>query len=271
MPTYHLTEYPVWDNVAEGYEKTPMKHLGLYGKEAIDSLSLTGNERVLDIGAGPGMISRQICNKVNHVTATDFSKEMLKLLEGYCAEQHIQNIQTVLADSSSLPFESQSFDIVFSTFAMVFVADRSKGFSEFHRVIKQSGMGVFMTWAPFEMSPATELIVEALMYGKPELRQAFPQGVINSLDNPKVLEEELHRVGFKDISISLVKKPIILECAEEFWLEMTEGSALVWKCISEMTTEEATVFREKAMTYLSDKISSGFSTYTTAWIAKAYA
>ncbi len=58
-------------------------------------LPLEPNMSVLDVGSGPGTLALPISGKVASVTAIDFSKEMLEILNNLALEEKISNITTL--------------------------------------------------------------------------------------------------------------------------------------------------------------------------------
>lgn len=53
---------------------------------------------MLDVGCGPGTIAIPMAPKVAYITALDFSRRMLAILQTRCAEKNITHIQTVEGD-----------------------------------------------------------------------------------------------------------------------------------------------------------------------------
>lgn len=61
----------------------------------LDHLPLEPTMSVLDVGSGPGTLALPIAGKVSSVTAIDFSKGMLEVLNNLAADENITNIRTV--------------------------------------------------------------------------------------------------------------------------------------------------------------------------------
>lgn len=75
-------------------------------------LQLTPQDRLLDIGAGSGVISIPFSKKTAHVTALDISANLLEEMKGYEA------IKTVMANALEADFEEECFDKVIIYFAI---------------------------------------------------------------------------------------------------------------------------------------------------------
>lgn len=135
-----------WDNVAGVYdlfvnivnEKTHRKL-----KRIVADLIETGDE-VLECACGTGMLSAVIAEKCSRLTATDFSKKMLKKARKNCADYH--NIIFRFADITALDFPDESFDKVVAGNVIHLLDEPSKALHELNRVCKPSGMLIIPTY-----------------------------------------------------------------------------------------------------------------------------
>lgn len=98
----------------------------------------------LEIGAGTGYFSLNLLQAglINSATATDISPGMLEALEAN-AERLGLKVQTKLAEAERLPFEDESFDLVFGHAVLHHIPDLAQGFAEFHRVLHPGGTIAF--------------------------------------------------------------------------------------------------------------------------------
>jgi SAM-dependent methyltransferase len=70
-------------------------------------LTLTGEERALDVGSGTGALAFVLAPRVAHVVAVDRDEQMAaRARDGAPA-----NVEVVVADGEGLPFDSFSFDL----------------------------------------------------------------------------------------------------------------------------------------------------------------
>jgi ubiquinone/menaquinone biosynthesis C-methylase UbiE len=100
--------------------------------------------RGLEIGAGTGYFSLNLLRQgiLSDVTCTDVSPGMLEELASSAERLHL-DVDTVLCDAESLPFESNSFDVVFGHAVLHHIPDLERAFSEFRRVLKPGGLVAF--------------------------------------------------------------------------------------------------------------------------------
>jgi ubiquinone/menaquinone biosynthesis C-methylase UbiE len=103
-----------------------------------------GYERSLEIGAGTGYftLNLMLAGVVREATCTDISPGMVTTL-GANAERLGLEVRTARADAESLPFPSESFDLVLGHAVLHHLPDLRRAFGEFHRVLRPGGRIVF--------------------------------------------------------------------------------------------------------------------------------
>ena len=113
-------------------------------KELADCLELNGT-KVLDVGCGIGGPCRMLADEYNcDVTGIDLSHEFvdtaqkLSTLTGYNG-----NTKFVQGDACDLPFEDNSFDVVWTQHVQMNVENKPKFYAEIHRVLKPSGSFIY--------------------------------------------------------------------------------------------------------------------------------
>jgi ubiquinone/menaquinone biosynthesis C-methylase UbiE len=138
-----------WDEAAQSYQdvcKIPVDiHYGPSSPNE-DELGLLGDldgRAVLELGCGGGQCSVAFALKGARVTAIDFSDEQLKFARELAAGHgvEIEFLRRDVRDLSPIPSDSQ--DIVFSAFALMYVEDRPAAFREVRRVLKPGGVFAF--------------------------------------------------------------------------------------------------------------------------------
>jgi SAM-dependent methyltransferase len=103
-----------------------------------------GYDRALEIGAGTGYftLNLMLAGVVREATCTDISPGMVTTL-GANAERLGLNVKAARADAESLPFASESFDLVLGHAVLHHLPDLRRAFAEFHRVLRPGGRIVF--------------------------------------------------------------------------------------------------------------------------------
>ena len=100
--------------------------------------------RALEIGAGTGYFSLNLLRAgiVAEAVATDISPGMLERLEASAEELGLA-VETAACDAADLPFEDDSFDLVFGHAVLHHLPDLDAAFREFRRVLRPGGVVAF--------------------------------------------------------------------------------------------------------------------------------
>ncbi len=98
----------------------------------------------LEIGSGTGYFSLNLLQlgAIQSLTATDISAGMLKRL-ATTADGLGLEVETVRTEAEELPFEDESFDLVFGHAVLHHIPDLDKAFAEFRRVLRPGGAIAF--------------------------------------------------------------------------------------------------------------------------------
>ena len=81
-----------WDRKAESFAKRNAR--SEYNDKFVALIQPDKSWTILDIGCGPGTLAIPLAERVAHVSALDFSPEMLKILEQRARERNLDNIST---------------------------------------------------------------------------------------------------------------------------------------------------------------------------------
>jgi SAM-dependent methyltransferase len=98
----------------------------------------------LEIGSGTGYFSLNLAQLgvIERLVATDISPGMLATLST-TAERLGVTVETRVTDAEGLPFEDESFDLVFGHAVLHHLPDLDTALSEFHRVLRPGGSLAF--------------------------------------------------------------------------------------------------------------------------------
>ena len=121
--------------------------LQIVGENLCEALNLRSGTRVLDVAAGNGNATLAAARRWCDVTSTDYVASLLDSGRARAqAEGHA--IQFQEADAENLPFPDASFDVVMSTFGVMFTPNQDKAASELARVCKPGGRIGLANWTP---------------------------------------------------------------------------------------------------------------------------
>jgi ubiquinone/menaquinone biosynthesis C-methylase UbiE len=106
-------------------------------------LNVQPNDRVLEIGFGPGVDVRRVSTAAPgvQVAGIDHSEEMLRQArKRNAAAVREGRVDLRLGPAFPLPFAAETFDRAFSVNTVQFWPDRAVGFAELRRVLKPGGL-----------------------------------------------------------------------------------------------------------------------------------
>ncbi|MGE8367185.1 methyltransferase domain-containing protein [Cupriavidus sp.] len=121
--------------------------LQIVGENLCEALDLRSGARVLDVAAGNGNATLAAARRWCEVTSTDYVPALLEAGRVRAqAEGHTIKFQE--ADAENLPFPDASFDVVMSTFGVMFTPNQEQAASELARVCKPRGRIGLANWTP---------------------------------------------------------------------------------------------------------------------------
>ena len=121
--------------------------LQIVGENLCEALDLRSGARVLDVAAGNGNATLAAARRWCDVTSTDYVSSLLESGRARAqAEGHTILFQE--ADAENLPFPDASFDVVMSTFGVMFTPNQEQAASELARVCRPGGRIGLANWTP---------------------------------------------------------------------------------------------------------------------------
>jgi len=121
--------------------------LQIVGELLCEAVDLRAGERVLDVAAGNGNATLAAARRFAEVTSTDY---VPALLEGgrRRAEANGLTVRFEPADAENLPYGDASYDVVLSTYGVMFAPDHQRSASELARVCRPGGRIGLACWTP---------------------------------------------------------------------------------------------------------------------------
>jgi 2-polyprenyl-3-methyl-5-hydroxy-6-metoxy-1,4-benzoquinol methylase len=150
------------------------------GSAILDNVTLDESMRVMDFGAGTGLITAQVADKVGKVTAVDVSEAMLEKL---AAKDELKGkVEIVCQNIVEQPIGTE-FDLIVSAMAMHHVQDTDKMIARFAEHLKS---GARVALADLDEEDGSFHPEDA-------------QGVHHAGFNREAFMSKLEAHGFKDI------------------------------------------------------------------------
>jgi ubiquinone/menaquinone biosynthesis C-methylase UbiE len=120
-----------------------------------------GDERVLDIGCGPGLYFENLQSLLTtgKIVAADISAGMMKKAKTH---DNADQMAFAQADVQSLPFADHTFDVVLANHMLFHVNNLEVAFREIHRILKPKGILIAATNSQYSMAEFNTLSRRAL-------------------------------------------------------------------------------------------------------------
>jgi ubiquinone/menaquinone biosynthesis C-methylase UbiE len=121
--------------------------LQIVGEELCEALDLRSGQKVLDVAAGNGNVTLAAARRWCDVVSTDYVPSLLERGRIRAAAEGL-SVEFKEADAEALGFADASFDVVVSTFGVMFAPDHDKAAAELVRVCKSGGKIGLANWTP---------------------------------------------------------------------------------------------------------------------------
>ena len=171
--------------------------LQIVGENLCEAVNLRAGERVLDVAAGNGNATLAAARHFAEVTSTDY---VPSLLERGRARAEAEGLQVTFreADAEALPFADSTFDVVLSTFGVMFTPDQARAAREMLRVCRPGGRIGLANWTPGSfigelfkvlgryLPPAAGLRSPALWGTEERLKELFSEAEASIQATPRI-------------------------------------------------------------------------------------
>jgi ubiquinone/menaquinone biosynthesis C-methylase UbiE len=113
----------------------------------VEALAPQAGERWLDVGSGAGHVAELAAGAGADVAGIDLSPRLVEVAKARAAAAGF-DIAYSVGDAENLAMDDASFDVVSSSFGMIFAPDHAAAASELARVARPGGRLGFSAWTP---------------------------------------------------------------------------------------------------------------------------
>jgi SAM-dependent methyltransferase len=121
--------------------------LQIVGESLAEAVDVRADERVLDVAAGNGNATLAAARRFARVTSTDYVPALLEKGRMRAGAEGL-SVKFQVADAEQLPFEDGSFDVVLSTYGVMFTPEHGRAAREMLRVVRSGGRIGMANWTP---------------------------------------------------------------------------------------------------------------------------
>jgi SAM-dependent methyltransferase len=177
--------------------------------DLVDSLAPSAGERWLDVACGTGAVAFRAARAGAEVTGIDLAPALVETAKRIADEEGLE-VALQVGDAENLPFEDGSFEVVSSSFGVMFCPDERRAAGELARVAKPGGRLGLLTWLP-------ESGVGRLFATIQPFQPPLPEGVARPLhwgheEHVRELLDDAFELDFHQGDM-----PLEAESGEEVW------------------------------------------------------
>ena len=180
--------------------------MGQWAPRVIALVNPQPGELVLDVACGTGALTRVVAQSIGpngQVVGLDLYSDMLAVAHTITPDpSSAAPIEWREGDVSAIPFEDETFDIVFCNFGLMFFPNRVAALKEMRRVLKLDGRWALAVWGSIAKCPGQMAMKESWKRHFTEDAGLFDAQ--HSLGNPETVLSLIHDAGFRDVSVQAV-------------------------------------------------------------------
>lgn len=154
-------------------------------------------DSVLDVATGTGIVAlaaAQIVGTEGHVIGIDIATDLLAQAKQKVAASNLQNIDLIEIDAEEYEFESEQFDAILCSSAIVLLTDIPHSLQHWYRSLKLDGFVAFSCYSATSfLTPAIAQACEMNGLPLPEINK--------TLGTPERCQQLLTQTGFSAINI----------------------------------------------------------------------
>jgi SAM-dependent methyltransferase len=237
------------------------------------SVQIQDGENVLDIGCGCGdtTILAARASPSGHALGADFSRIQVAEARRLAACAGIRNVRFEVADVQVHPFGAGVFDVVLSTFGVMFFDDPAAAFGNVRMALRRGGRLAFLCWRTRDENPffATGFAEAAEVLG---LREPPRPGAAFSLADTGRVGALLSDAGFGGVEFAKADEPMLIGRDVADVLEYERASPSASRVLAGLSPAQAAELarqvRDRLVAYASP---DGVTMPGAAWLVTAQA
>ena len=247
--------------------------LGCLRARLLAAAAIQDGEYVLDVGCGCGETTILAARAVGsgQVKGADFSRIQVAEARRLAAAAGVANASFEVADAQVHPFGAGVFDVVLSSFGVMFFDDPAAAFGNLRKALRRGGRLAFVCWRTRAENPVftTGFAEAAALLG---LREMPGPGAAFSLASTGRVGALLSGAGFGGIEFVMVDEPMLIGRDVNDVLEYERASPTATEILAGLSPAQAgeltRLVRDRLATYVSP---DGVTMPGAAWLVTAQA
>jgi SAM-dependent methyltransferase len=246
---------------ADAYDRFMGRYAVFLSPQLADVAGVSGAQRVLDVGCGPGALTSELVARVGPggVSAVDPSEPFVA-----AARARNPGVDVQQASAENLPFANQAFDAALAQLVVHFMSDPITGLAEMRRVTRRDGVVAACVWdhggGQGPLSPLWDAARELNGEVEDESR------LMGSREGD--LARLFAAVGLREVEESALSVSVEHPSFDEWWEPFTLGVGPAGSYVAGLDPEQRVRLRERCRARLPD---APFVLTARAWTARGLA
>lgn len=180
-----------------------------YHQRLRTAIGVEHDDRVLDIGCGTGLTTREAAAVAVSGSALglDISERMVTVARDLGRRQGLHNVHFEQGDAQSHPFPPERFTLGVSRFGTMFFTDPHAAFTNIARALRPGARMVQLVWQD-SIHQEWDTVVRRALGDERTRPPATSGGDAFSLSDPATAERLLIAGGFTEIRVTDVREPV---------------------------------------------------------------
>jgi ubiquinone/menaquinone biosynthesis C-methylase UbiE len=130
-----------FDNKATGWDKNAMhrERAAVVAREIIKEIPLSRGMRALEFGAGTGLLSFMLKDRLKEITMVENSPGMLRALDEKMMTTGVENMKILNINLEHEDINDSRFDLIYTLMVLHHIEDVGKIISRFHDLLNPGG------------------------------------------------------------------------------------------------------------------------------------
>lgn len=233
----------------------------LLAPQVAEFAGVRGQQRVLDVGCGPGALTGELVTRLGPaaVTAVDPSEPFVA-----AARARNPGVEVLQASAEHLPFPDQAFDAALAQLVVHFMPDPVAGLAEMARVTRPEGVVAACVWDHGGGQGPLRVFWQAARALDPEVDDESQLAGVREGH----LAELFEAAGLREVEETVLSASLAHPSFEEWWEPFTHGVGPAGSYVARLDAEQQAELREHCRRLLPI---GPFALTASAWAARGLA
>jgi SAM-dependent methyltransferase len=250
----------------DAYEALVGRWSRLVAPEFLKWLAVPPGAKWLDVGSGTGALTQAILSTCDpsHVDAYDLSRAFVEIA---CRTTVDGRATFGVADASSLPCPSASYDAVVAGLALNAVQDQPRMTGELARAAKPGGwVGVYV-WDFDDKMQMLRFFWKAVASLDPGA-ETDDRNARFAICKPDRLEGALRETGLRSVEVKAIDVPTLFRDFDDYWAPFLRGNAPSQSYVASLNPEKREALRKHLKASLPTASDGSIDLVARAWAGK---